>query len=71
MVVCLMARFLAISASNDWSKLSTSDNASAMARCSVTGGNFTSMDARAYFPISKKVEPMALSSICGLSVMMR
>ena len=34
MAACLMARFLAISASNAASNPSTSDNASAMARCS-------------------------------------
>ena len=35
MAACLMARFLAISASNAASNPSTSDNASAMARCSA------------------------------------
>ena len=38
MAACLMARFLAISASNAPSNPSTSDNASAMARCSAEAG---------------------------------
>ena len=39
MAACLMARFLAISASNAASNPFTSDNASAMARCSAGYGS--------------------------------
>ena len=47
MAACLMARFLAISASSDSSNLSTSDNAPAMARCSyLFGGNANLRDLR-------------------------
>ena len=41
MADCLMARFLAISASNAPSSTSTSDNASAISRCSAGCGNGT------------------------------
>ena len=67
MTACLIARFLAMSASNAPINLSTSDNASAMARCSGSGGTAIHTADKARPLVKARVVYVAFDTIWDLT----